>query len=304
MNEFNAMLSELEEMRKKVIPKFIICIGIIACGFLNFMVLPMANLGSAVIVLGFGTFITGVIMMAVWAEPARKEYATVYKRTIVTKVMSEKIDKLSYEPRMGFPKEFISGTGFMVMGNRYKTEDLITGSYKDVNFRRADVVIEDHRSNGKNSYTVTYFKGRWMVFNFNKNFSKELQIIQRGFGYTNKKKSIFTAAANRRHKVEFENEQFNNMYECLCQDEQEAFYLITPHIQEALMNFNRVIDGKLMLGFRGNVVNVAIENGKDMLEPSLFKTVSYENDVLPILQERNVIQNFVDIINIDRNIFK
>jgi len=189
------------------------------------------------------------------------------------------------------------------MGNRYHSEDMISGTYKDIPFKRSDVLIQDHRSNGKSSYTVTYFRGRWITLKYNKRFHTDLQLIQSGFGYTRKKSSFFTRKEDRRHKVEFENEAFNRMFNCYCQSDQEAFYLITPSIMEGIMKYVSISDGKIMLGFKDDVCHIAIENGKDSMEPSVFSSVTYEGDVLPLKTEINAICDFVNLLNLDRDIF-
>lgn len=298
--EIDALLTELEGMRKTCFPRLVISIIVLivsACMFL--VMLPVAIVGLLV----------GVLMLIFWYRPVKKIYADRYKQALVNGLFNQYFDNINYEPNGGLDERFIASTGFMMMGNVYHSEDLITGSYKGVQFRRADVTIQDETtttdSDGNTrTDTTTYFQGRWIVLSHNKHFQYDLQLVQKGFGYSKTKTGFFTRKEDRRHVVEFENEAFNKNFKCYCQNDEEAFYLITPQIMEEVMEYVSAKRGKLMLGFQNDYVHVALHTNEDSLEPSIFRKVSYENDIVPIMVEVDAIRDFVDKLNMDRNIFK
>lgn len=143
-----------------------------------------------------------------------------------------------------------------------------------------------------------------MVFQTPKRFHTTLQIIQKNFSYSNQKKGFFTQKAERRHEVEFENEQFNSQFNCYCQNDQEAYYLITPQMQEAILKLAQLIDGSLMLGFTGQRLHLAVNTGKDALEPSIFRAISYQNDFLAVKQEISAITDVINVLNLDCKLYK
>lgn len=299
-------LDELEQERQGIVPSLIISYSVFGIGLiLLFIGFPtIAFSGAGLLLVGLALSITGGILLFAYANPKLKAFKKHYKDGIVYGIFRENCENVSYLPTEGFTKEMIRETGFMQLGNMYHSEDLISGKYNGVPFRRSDVLIQDHRSNGKSSYTVTYFRGRWITLNFNKTFHRDLQLVQKGFGYSKSKRSFFTKQTERRHRVEFENVQFNNLFDCYCQDDQEAFYLITPQIMEALMNYTSMSDGKVMIGFRDNIVHVAIENGKDTLEPHVMSALSYQTDVLPVKSEVNAITDFINMLHLERDAFE
>lgn len=232
-----------------------------------------------------------------------KDFKASYKKIFVEGPFQEAFGKVYCDFNKGISKDTIAGTNLMRMGNRYYTNDYIRGSYKNVGFERADIKIQQHTSNGKQSYTVTYFNGRWLILDFNKSFRYDLQIIGKGFYYTQKKNSFFTSERNRRHKVEMEDINFNQLFDVYAQDEHEAFYILTPKFMATLKNMYNSMDGALMLGFIDNKLHVAINTKKDAMEPSLFRSVR-NPDLSEVKREINTITHIIDGLNLDRELYK
>ncbi len=299
MNE--QLLYDLNRERKKVLPALCIFIFCLVIGILFVFIGPV---GPNLTLYGIFLLIISALIYFLWYSPQHKKYVANYKESIVQTLFREQFDHVNYLPGEGFSKDFIKETGFMMLGNRYHSEDLVSGQYKNIPFTRSDVTIQDHRSNGKSSYTVTYFQGRWITLKCNKQFSTDVQIIQKGFSYSNRKRKNFLfRSEDRRHKVEFENEDFNSNFDCYCQTDQDAFYLITPQIMEKLIRYTSITDGKLMLGFRNNIIHLAINSEKDALEPHMWSELTYQDDILPIKKEINIITDFIDLLSLDRDIF-
>lgn len=289
------LIELLEHERKKIMFPLWLCIGLGVLGFLSFFTFPLGP---------FLGMLLAMLLYFVWVNPKMQEYKRIYKEMVVTKPFRETFQKFMYDPKDGLSKEEIRNTGLIMLGNRYHSEDYMTGTYKDIRFERSDVLIQDHHSDSNGgSHTTTYFQGRWLVFQSPKQFHTSLQIIQKGFSYSNTKRGLFTKKEERRHEVEFESERFNSMFTCYCQNDQEAYYLITPHMQEAILKLSQLVDGKLMLGFTGNRLHLAIHNGKNTLEPSVFSKVSYQNDILAVKREISAITDVINILNLDCNLY-
>ena len=232
----------------------------------------------------------------------RKEYRSYYKDVFVKKMILQAIPDAVYEPYQGFPKAVISETALMAMGNVYSSEDYIRGTFNGVSFERADVLIQDETTDSEgNTSTTTYLRGRWMIFESNKTFQGDLQIIQKGFNFANRRKGFFTKKADRRHVFKTEDESFNKEFQCLCQDEGEAFYLLTPGVMQGLKRLAAAMDGKIMVGFVDNKMHVAVNSKKDSLEPP-WRTITDE-DINEVTREINAITSFVVSMNLDRKIF-
>lgn len=299
----NEQLLLIERMRKRVLWRRILLI-----------IIPIVVLTGAFFILGveaivlFAVFVFLAIAIdfgvyLIFIRKKEREYRAYYKSNYVTAMIHTAIPTAQYQPDQGFPSSLIRGTGLIMMGNIYHSEDLITGTYNNVEFRRADLLIQNESTDSDgNTSTTTLFNGRWMIFESNKYFEADLQIIQKGFGYANKRSGIFTKKADRRHAFETEDVEFNRQFKCLCQNESEAFYLLTPVLMRGLMKLAAESDGKIMVGFVDNLIHVAIKSNKDSLEPPVLHKVS-DKDFLEIQREINAVTSFVEGMRIDRKIF-
>ena len=299
----NEQMKMIEKMRKGVLWQYIVCIvaliGLIIMSILTFRRMTF----DAVSLVYTGVPLLALIIFLISGMKAKKKYRTYYKAHYIDAMIKSAIPSVQYKPDQGFSSSMISNTGLISMGNIYHSEDLITGVYNNVEFQRADVLIQDESTDSDgNTTTTTKFQGRWMVFESNKYFEADLQIIQKGFAYAVKRTSIFTRKDNRRHAIETEDVTFNKEFKCLCQNDQEAFYLLTPVLMQGLMKLAAESDGKIMVGFVNNRIHVAIRSNKDSLEPPIFHRVS-DADVREIQREIHAVTSFVEEMRIDNKTF-
>ena len=287
----------LESMRKRVLHADIAVFAIAVGGFIF-------SIFSLHLFLMFPAIILAILAYFLLVRKKSKEYKDYYKNVFVRGMIRQVIPDAEYEPGKGFPRELIRETGLMLMGNIYSSEDYIRGSYNNVSFERADILIQDESTDSDgNTTTTTYLRGRWMIFESNKNFEADLQLIQKGFGYANKRRGLFTKKADRRHEFKTEDEAFNKTFQCLCQNESEAFYLLTPGVMQGLLRLASQTDGKIMVGFVDNRLHVAVNSKKDSLEPPVFRSFN-NGDFDEVRNEINAITGFVESVNLDRKIFK
>lgn len=288
-------LDFLEQLRKSILPRYVIMIALLIGGVIFFVFNPL---------IAILCIVGGILFFLFAINSKQKEYKNAYKTLLVAGPFQAAFDQCRYEPNNGLKESDIRATALIDMGDDFSSEDYVTGYYKDVHFERADVhITETHRDSKGNSHTVTLFRGRWMIFEFNKNFRSDVQLVQSGFGYSNTRSSIFTSKENRRHRVQFEDEAFNKAFRCFAQDEHEAFYVLTPHLLQSIQQISTLMDGKLMLGFIANRLHVAVATGKDSLEPSIFRAVNYANDTVEINNEINAITTFVNQLKLDQSIY-
>ncbi len=235
---------------------------------------------------------------------ARKTYREMYKSVVVNKAAEGMFDSYSYKYDSGFESNEIRDAGLMTMGNRYNSEDMVEGFYKGVSFRRADLYIAQHVQTGKSSYTIVYLRGEWLMFTYNKNFVSDVQVTTRNFNYANKKKSrLFNRADERRHTFETESKEFNREFTCTCQEESEAFYLLTPRVMQMLLLLKSEFDCPFMVGFVKNRLHFAINSGKNTMEPPVLSEPNLTAEVEKARRELKIICNIVDTLDLDRRLF-
>lgn len=294
---------DLDQLRRKVRNRLIFCIvgalglGIVAVLMLrNPMVLFFAAFG--------GVFISIFVM-----NKPRKAYREAFKQTYVLQSLESVFTDVDYIPDQGISYDTIAATKMMNMGDRFRSEDYISARYRDIGFEQSDVHIEEeHESTDSDGHTsrsyVTIFRGRWMIFDFNKEFRANLQIVQKGFRNA-KRKRFFGKKENLFKKVDMESEVFNRNFQVYAQNEHDAFYIITPAFMERIKNLTDHNKGKLMFCFVGDRLHIAIHDNKDSFEPgSVFKAIDEQAAMAKIRGEIEMITQFVDELSLDNNLFK
>jgi hypothetical protein len=300
-------IKQLEKIRTRTERLLIIVIAsAIAVGFFSLILFASVGMVQMIVIfpilLGIGSgFLLGKLT---GYFDAYKEYKLRFKAAFVEVPFRDTFAQVTYDGAKGFDQEVIQATGIMTMGNRYYSNDYLKGYYKEVRFERADIKIQQHVSTGKTSYTISYLHGRWLILEFNKDFHSDLQIIHRDFPSSQKKNSIFTNEEERRHRIKLEDMEFNEQFRVLCQDDHEAYYILTPQFMQMLKNLYTTMDGSFMLGFVNHQLHVAIHNNQDAMEPKLFDNLDLGLIKEEVQKEINVITDIIDSLSLDRDIYQ
>jgi hypothetical protein len=292
---------KLEEIRKKarnrVLVGIFITIILVICSLMKF---------------GFSSFsfifplIVGITISALISVGPSNKFSSLYKETYVHKSLESVFDDLVYYPDRGINSSVIADTGMMYMGDRYNSNDYVSGKYKNINVIQSDIHIEkkevrkDSDGNIKESW-VTIFRGKWMVFDFNKEFKANIQVKEKGFS-NSKLGSWFDDSKYK--KVVLEDQDFNDRFIVYAQDEHEAFYILTPLIMDRMKTLSSNIKGSLLFCFVNNKLHVGIQNNSDSFEHSIFTKIDEEKIINSISKEIKDITDFIDELNLDNDLFK
>lgn len=293
-------IEEVETLRKK------------AKDCIKNTLLISAGIGLALAILGkapgavFYALIIGAIISVVKVQKPKQEFIKAFKDTFVLKALQSVFTDLVYEPEKGLDESVISSTQMMNMGDRYSSNDFISAKYKNINVVQADVHIEEeHESTDSDGHTtrtwVTIFRGKWMIFDFNKTFKANIQVSQKNFGNSRIKN---WGQKVKYKKVMMEDQAFNNQFKTFAQDEHDAFYILTPSLMEKIKKLAGSVNGKLLFCFIDNKLHIGLQNGKDSFEHSIFKEIDEEKVTNEIAQDIKIITNFVDELSLDNDLFR
>ena len=251
----------------------------------------------------------GSFLVKLSVSKLQKQYRQKFKSEFVLKSLENKFTDLHYEPNSGIPFSTIASTKMMRMGDRYHSEDYVSAKYKNIQFEQSDVDIEEEHSStdsdgNRTTYYVTIFKGRWMIFDFNKEFKANVQISQKSFS-NSKVQLFFGKKENLYKRVYMESESFNQKFNVFAQNEHDAFYIITPSLMERIERLEAQNKGRLLFCFINNKLHIGIYDNKDSFEPgSVFKSIDETALLQNISSEIETITQFVDELNLDNNLFK
>lgn len=220
-----------------------------------------------------------------------------FKVEVLTDLVGTFVDNGRFDPNRGLSQGDVYDTEFLKRADRFHSEDYLSGSMDGVRFESSDVKLEErhveHTKNGTRTYYETYFLGRVFIFDFNKAFEGYLQVLEKGRPIRNR----------GYNKVKLESIDFNKKFKTYATSDHSAFYVLTPHFMEALMDFEKNNRGSISFSFLDTKLYIGINNFRDTFELRMFRPLDqrifdeFKRDLL-------VIKEVITELRLNNNIFK
>lgn len=288
-------LEVLEQQRKKSVKFIIIGWCILIISFILIFIFAINNLDGLVFI-GILSLICGIILLGIGSVKIKK-VENQFKATCLTKIINDIIPGAKYEANMGIALNDVYKSGLLKRADRSRSDDLIVGNIKGVNFKTSDLQLLERRvhTDSKGHRTVTYvpyFTGRFFIFDFNKNFKGNIVVTEAAFSKPFGMK-----------KISMESEEFNNKFKTYAHDDLSAFYVLTPHLMVSLLELEKQNPGCIMISINSNVMYMAINNNRDTFSISMKNKI---DDSLITMFEKDlkVISDVIEEMNLNNKIFK
>ncbi len=216
-----------------------------------------------------------------------------FKNIFILNSLKEKFSDVTYDHDKGLDKNVAKQ--IMDTGDEYSSNDYINAKYKNINFTQADVHIKEEREDREgNTYYVTIFLGKVMIFDFNKNFKNNVYVKSKGISYANCKYN----------QVEMEDITFNELFNVYAENNHDAFYLLTPSFMEKLINLKNKLNNGFVMSFIDNKLFFAINNNNDSFEYSAFKEINEDEIIKDVNKDLDFIIDLVTDLDLDNQLFK
>ncbi|MBR4231112.1 MAG: DUF3137 domain-containing protein [Bacilli bacterium] len=306
-------IGQLKEIQKEIIRKnkkcniitsIVLCFVIVLTIFIkskygfinNAFVLALIIETISIILISF------IIKMCVNGKDIAK-FNEGFKKLFVNDALKSTFDDLEYNMDEGFSKTIIDQYSMLDTGDSFSSNDYISGKYKGINFEQSDLFIEEKRvttdSDGDTEVEwIPIFTGRYMIFDFNKIFKANVQVVSKNFY------SHLFPWGKKYSTVKMEDAEFNKLFKVYTSMEHDAFYLLTPHFIDKIKTLYKQLNANIMLGFLDNRLHIAIDNGKDSFEYNVFKPINEKEIKDNIIKDIKLITDFVDEFNLDNDLFK
>ena len=243
--------------------------------------------------------ISGIIYLVITTFKTSKEYEEfkkAYKAHFVSEALSKTITDYTYQHDSGISREYLNSC-MINTGDRYDTNDYVTGMYRDAKFAQADVNIQEEHtdSDGDRSY-VTIFRGRFVVFEFKKKFDFKLSVIGKNFSAYRLPKE----KDRKFKKIKIESNEFHKNFQLYGQDGFEAFYLLDPAMIERITALGAKYKNRVILNFVDNRLIVGIIDNKDSFEPSgsIKNPIDEHAEFEKVYNDIKVVTDLVDNLKI------
>lgn len=290
----NELINRLEKLRKEL--NMYKTVGILT--FVVLMLAPMllgafgpsasAQVAGMMPVLFVAMVIFFIIFSSVYSKK-NKEFKQLYKSNFVETVLGDFFEQPRYVPENGFSETTVRSFGLTQMGNRFHSEDYLSGYYKGVFFEQSDVRVQYHTS-GKNSHTTTYFEGRMFVFEFPKQNVLPIQVFSERYMYKGK-------TGLKMKKIQLESVDFNKRFDVLAADEHSAFYVLTPQLMEKISLLGYRF-GEIALKFENNRLFMGVKCGLGAFDPDMKQPIEYFKEKEKMKQDIQVILDIIDAMEL------
>lgn len=282
-------MNNMEQLRKKCVIGKVTGIALMACG-MCLMYVMSDSVGSELFILSAILIAAGIPIMRVSAKDS-KQFQYLYKNTFAKGVLESIFSDIMCNWEYGFMENQIEGTGLMKMGNRFHSEDYVSGTYQGIKFEQSDVIVKKVVRTGKSTHTYTYFEGRVFSFDFPKTDYWSVAVFSKSFMYDG-------ALQNLRHdKVEMESKDFNKNFIVRAMRPVDAFYVLKPQVMECISNLYSHY-GNVAIRYFGGKMYVAINLSGNAFDGDVFKKIVYAEEVDKIKRDCNVIIDVIQSLSV------
>ena len=196
---------------------------------------------------------------------------TLLANNITRDIMAEVFDECIYTALGRLPDETLCEAGVIWGWDTASGSDLVTAKYKGHTVNFSDIELcekvesEDDHGNTKTQYALR-FKGQWLVCELGREVPAKLRLRENIERTGKLSRKLFGGRIESKDDVKTENEAFNKRFQILTEDPHSAFYILTPHFMEFIMNADDAADTRTYLSFLENRVHILAYNRKDSFE--------------------------------------
>lgn len=294
------------ENDRKVIKRLLILIVIIA--FVFYIILKSIyseGFAFAVAVIGALLVLFGLGYTVIKYYKYRKNF----KEKVVSKVVNLINPDYNYNADRHIEiNDFNNSKLFTTKAERCNGDDFISGKIEGTDFEFSELSAKYKTTSTQNNQTKTEWHDIFRGLFFHADFNKHIQgttyvlpdIAEKLFGKFGQK---FQKSFSRGELVKLENPEFEKLFVVHSSSQQEARYILTPVMMEAMVSISKKYKRKLYFSFIGERVYCAVKFNKGLFEPRIRKSGVNFNDVEEMYHLFGLIETIIHEMNLNTRIW-
>jgi hypothetical protein len=301
-------LDALEEQRKSIMSNLkVLCVVLGTLAVAAAAAVLAAGEPPFLFLVVFGLIIIGGIGHYVITHGFRDRFKT----AIVTQMVRFFGPDFQYEPRGSVSRaRFLESRIFDRRIDRYRGEDYISGTAGKTHFECSEVHAEyktttTDSKGRRQTHWHTIFKGLYFIADFNKHFQGITLVLpdyaESTLGWIGQKLQEWNFSRPG-ELVKLEDAEFEKLFVVYSTDQIESRYILSPSLMQRLVTFRRKFRHVVYLSFIGGSVHIAVNPGKNLFEPSIFKAVSYAT-CRELFEDMVLVLGIVDELNLNTRIW-
>lgn len=226
--------------------------------------------GCTIISVAFGGSVVPLIVVAILSaivKAVQESYESKLKTYVSDNITRQALESVfqitEYQPFGAISHRLIEGSNFGISSfDDIHGSDYVKGFYRGLPIEMCDIQLTSRETRtdedgNTEEYDQEVFKGFWLICDFGKELSADMRLWERG-----KMGKLFGGKG-----IQTENEQFNKHFHVESEVEVEAFYILTPHMMEYILEMDRKASGETHMRFdRNGKVQIAIRREHDAFE--------------------------------------
>ena len=272
-------IEKFEEKRKKLKKQLIFLFIILLWNAITIYFIFFFNTQYSFNALPF--FIFAIVAIGLYLNKyIRRDYKAEFKEEVIKPLIKELDSNLNYSANLHISKEIFKRSLLFKKPDKYSGNDFIMGEIDSTKIQFSDVHAQEEYedSNGKTHYS-TIFQGVFIIAEFNKNFFGETiiapDVAQNAFGDVIGS-WLQSKNYSRGELVKMDNPEFEKEFVVYSTDQIEARYILSHTMMERLLDFKNKSKHNIHISFVDNHLHLAIDYGKDLFEPTMFKSLLNE----------------------------
>ena len=294
-----------------------LCIIGLPLGFIFNYALGGRGIWDKLMIAGIITIPVGIINGKMGTKQ-KKNLKTFIGQYLVKDVIAEKIDIIEYSPNPNTDSDLIKKCTILPHYDKINCSDYINGTYNGVELTYCDLTLEqEYQDTDDDGHTSTHYKTVFQGHLINLSLKQKIDGFVKIKERRNSKKekgffsNVLSGAADvlgiktKDESIEVENETFNNKFEIKTNNQQMAFYILTPQFMEKIVNADELAHGYTNIEFRGKNAFITINNGHDSFEitKNVISKKTLEKKRQQMRNELNCVLTIIDEIIAKDNLF-
>ena len=284
-----AEIYQIREHNRKCIIPAVIC-GVVF--FIFFLLFFMENdfrlaeqYGQWIPTAELILFILGYAGLFIFLKKVKWKKATeLFKSKLVPAIIEEEFDEVTYIPDEGVSLVQAVNMKVVHCGNSLSSEDYIEGDYKGYHFALSECCAQELRNR---SYDTVFF-GKILDLDYDNEAVVDVYVCGKNFSYP------LNPVQAAKQTVDMESVLFNQCYTVYCGQKEMAFYVLTPQVQEALLELGEKMNYDIAMNFSGKRLYVAITDKRNTLELPSNYYINYKAERIRIKQELSMIKTVLE----------
>lgn len=235
-----------------------------------------------------------LIVSSINVTKSNNELQRVYKEEFVFGILKEHFPDATVNWDYGFQERIVESMGMVQMGNRFNSEDYVSGTYEGVHFEQSDVIVKRVVRSGKSTHTYIHFKGRMFSFDYDVKIAASTLVFARSFQYQGGGLGV------KYEKVQMESEDFNRKFKVKSVKPFDAFYILTPQMMEYIDKLADIF-GNVAIHFTPKKVFVAINMQENAFDLNTSQEISLNRERELRKRDIHVITDIIDILRLSEN---